>query len=103
MCDSCKGWKENGDGIKKVCEICKLDIIGEFPPDDEVMVNCPDDDESGDSTFENAVPWRDVDRNQWLRINTSFHVNTTYGPATIVTLKRRDGITIKAWTTNTIA
>ena len=67
------------------------------------MVNYPNDDESGDSTFENAVPSRDVDRNHWLRINASFHVNTRYGPATIVTLQKRKGITIKAWATNTIA
>ena len=103
MYDSCKWWKENGDGTQKVCKVCTPDIAGELPPDDEAMVNYPNDDESGDSTFENAVPWRDVDRNQWLRINASFHVNTTYGSAKIVTLQKRDGITIKAWTTNTIA
>ena len=72
MCDSCKWWKENGDGTQKVCEICTSDIVGEFPPYDEVMVNYPNGDESGDSTFENAVPWRDVDRIECRRINTSF-------------------------------
>ena len=100
ICYSCKWWKENGDGTQKVCEVCTPDIAGEFPPDDDLMVNYPNDDESG--TFENAVPWRDVDRNHWLRINASFHVNTIHGPATIVTLQKRNGITIKAWTTNTI-
>ena len=88
---------------QKVCEVCTPDIAGEFPPHDEVMVNYPNDDEPGDSTFENAVPCHDIDRNQWLRINASFHVNTTYGPATIITLQERDGITIKAWKMNTIA
>ena len=52
---------ENGDGTQKVCEVCTPDIGGEFPPDDEVMVNYSNDEESCDSTFENAVPWSDVD------------------------------------------
>ena len=64
MCDSCKWWKENGDGTQKVCEVCTPDIAREFPPDDEEMVSHPNDEESGDSTFENAVLWRGVDRNQ---------------------------------------
>ena len=103
MCDSCKWLKENGDGTQNISEDCTPDIAGEFPPVDEVMVNYPNDDESGDGTaFSNAL-WRDVDRNNWLRINASFPVNTTYGPATIVTLQKRSGITIKAWTMNTIA
>ena len=46
----------NGDGTQKVCEVCTPDIAGEFPPDDGVIVNYPND-----STFENAVPWCDVD------------------------------------------
>ena len=87
--------------VHRKFEVCTPDIAREFPPDDGVIVSYPNDDESGDSTFENAVPWRDVDRNQWLRINASFHVNTTYGPASIVSLQKRDDITIKVWTTNT--
>ena len=48
MCDSCKWWKENCDSTQKVCEVCTPDIAGEFPPDDEVIVNYLNDNESGD-------------------------------------------------------
>ena len=73
-------------------EVCTPDSR-RVPSRYQVMVNYPNDDESGDH----------VDRNHWLRINASFHVNTTYGRATIVKLQKRNAITIKAWTTNTIA
>ena len=52
MCDSCKWWKENGDGTQKVCEVCTPDIAGEFPPDDEVIVNYTNDDDHGVMSIE---------------------------------------------------
>ena len=91
------------DGTQKLCKYCTPDTAVEFPHEDEAIVTYPNDDESGDSTFENAVPWRNVDRNQWLQFKATYHVNTMYGPATIVTLQKRDGVVIKGWAINIIA
>ena len=78
----------------------------DFPADDEEMVvDFPDDDDAGEeeNAFTNAIPWREVDLNTWLRVIETFVVKTINGPATIIQLQKRDGTLVKAWTTKVIA
>ena len=107
MCNQCKWWEENGDDSQRICKVCTADRKLNFPSDDveEAMVVYPNDDEPGDNDniFKNAVPWRDVEQDIWLRVTETCNVKPTHGPSTIVLLQKRDGILTKAWTTNIIS
>ena len=75
----------------------------DLPVDDD-NVEFPDDDESSEANdlFTNAIPWREVPQNVWLRVYYIIDVTTQYGPGNIVGLRKRDGEVIKAWTTSII-
>ena len=78
--------------------------VNNFPDDDDNATTFPDDDEAGEvnDVFANTIKWREVVQNVWLRVEYLIDVNTQYGPAVIVGLLKRDGETIKAWTTTII-
>ena len=75
--------------------------VNNFPDDDDNAITFPDDDEAGEvnDEFANTIKWREVVQNVWLRVEYLIDVNTQFGPAVIVGLLKRDGETIKAWTT----
>ena len=78
--------------------------VNNFPDDDDNAITFPDDDEAGEvnDEFANTIKWREVVQNVWLRVEYLIDVNTQFGPAVIVGLLKRDGETIKAWTTTII-
>ena len=78
--------------------------VNNFPVDDDNATTFPDDDEAGEvnDVFANTIKWREVVQNVWLRVEYLIDVNTQFGPAVIVGLLKRDGETIKAWTTTII-
>ena len=82
MCNQCKWWEENGDGSQRICEVCTAEGKLNFPSDDaeEAMVVYPNDDESGDkdNIFKNAVSWRDVEQDIWLRVTETCSVKTIH-------------------------
>ena len=119
QCQQCKWWQENGDGSQMICDICSpssdYDDDGDNKtinnnnnnntfPNDENAVEFPDDSEPGEANdgFNNAVSWREVPLQTWLRVDYIHEVTTQYGPANIVELRKRDGEEIKAWTTSII-
>ena len=79
-------------------------VVNNFPDDDDNATTFPDDNEAGEvnDVFANTIKWREVVQNVWLRVEYLIDVNTQYGPAVIVGLLKRDGETIKAWTTTII-
>ena len=101
----CEHMLEENDGdetqeyaMKKPSEQEKVDVP--VDNDEEMVCNFPDDNDDAEV---NAIPWRDVDMQTWLRVVETRTVNTVNGKATIVVLHRRDGTQITAWTTKLIA
>ena len=74
-----------------------------FPCEENGYRKFPDDDEAGDvDEFANTIKWREVIENVWIRVEYLLDVNTQYRPAVVVGLLKRDGETIRAWTTTLI-
>ena len=72
------------------------DNAGAMFPDDSVagekmhVSQSEEDDE--------LIPWREVPERVWLRIINHRNATTKKGVVKIITLQKRDGSTIKAWT-----
>ena len=79
-------------------------VVNNFPDDDDNAITFPDDNEAGEvnDVFANTIKWREVVQNVWFRVEYLIDVKTQFGPAVIAGLLKRDGETIKAWTTTII-
>ena len=76
----------------------------EFPSEEHHPDMFPEDSDEGINLFKDVISWGELThQNTWLRILESHHAQTVNGPGFIMELKTRDGSTVKALTTKTIA
>ena len=73
----------------------------DFPSEVEMMGDFPIEEEF-DSSANDAIPWRDVERNVTLKIVEIVRQPTKNGEGAILVLKKRDGTMIRTWTTKLI-
>ncbi len=74
-------------------------------PEDNAGATFPDDSLEGDKMQvarteedDELIPWREVPERVWLRIVNHRNATTKRGVVKIVTLQKRDGSIIRAWT-----
>ena len=102
LCETCKDWRENGDGSQLVCDIChgeeeELDVDDvEFPDD-------ADDANDDNDELDNIIPWREVPLMKWQRVINTLKINTVNGAAVILKLQTRKGPIYQAWATKIIS
>ena len=76
---------------------------------DNEAADFPNDSDVGEKIYvsqneedEEPIPWREVPEHVWLRIVNHRNAVTKHGTVKIVTLQKRDGSTIYAWTSSHI-
>ena len=60
LCQTCKDWRENGDGSQLVCDICHgSEEEVDFPADgDDVEFPNDADDANDEDELIDTIPWR---------------------------------------------
>ena len=108
LCQTCKDWRENGDGSQLICDIChgseeEIDFPADIDVDDVNNVEFPDDaDDANDEDEINTIPWREVPLMKWQRIINTLPINTIHGTALILKLQTSKGAIYQAWATKVI-